>query len=110
MKTLREVTEVPQTEKEFTTAVISLAQILGWRVHRNWTELHSPKGWPDLVLCRESDDGTTAELVVLEIKSERGQLTPEQQEWLTLLGKVPGVRAQCVRPSDWDSLCSLLKA
>mgnify|MGYP001563405723 CR=1 FL=1 len=33
----------PETEADFSRAVISLAKTLGYRVHRNWTEIHSPR-------------------------------------------------------------------
>ena len=98
----------PESEADFTRAVIALAQTLGWKVHRNWTEIHSPKGWPDLFLARERGDGVV-EAVVLEIKSEKGQLTEPQREWLDLLGRVPGVEAGCYRPSQWEDIVALLK-
>lgn len=98
---------VPITEKQFAPTVIALAKTLGWRVHRNWTELHSPKGWPDLICCRQK--GTAWEMVALELKSEKGKLTEEQEDWLGILDKVPGITAKCVRPSDWEEIERILK-
>lgn len=98
----------PQSEKVFRKGVVALAKLTGWRYYGAWLSLHSPQGYPDLTLCREKPDGT-AELIYLELKSERGLLTPAQEEWLNLLGKVPGVKALCFRPSQWETLIDLLR-
>lgn len=98
----------PLSEKVFLQQVLALAALTGWKVHRNWTEIHSPKGWPDLFLAREREDGTV-EAIALELKSEKGQLTEPQREWLGLLGRVPGVKAGCYRPSQWEEIVTLLK-
>ena len=105
--TPREVLDRAISEEAFTRSVIALAQLCGWRVHRNWTELHSPKGWPDLVCCREEKG--VGRLVFIEAKSARGKLSPKQAEWLSLLGRVPGVMALCIRPQDWDEVVALLQ-
>ena len=96
------------SERHFRQQVLDLARMLGWHCYFSWTSLHSPKGYPDLTLCQSNGDGT-ASLCFLELKSETGKCTPEQREWLDILGKVPGVIAKCVYPSDWDEIVLLLK-
>jgi hypothetical protein len=91
------------TEKELAYNVLDAARKLGWRVYYTRYSLHSPKGWPDLVLIREVNEEQAriifAELKV-ELRGKRGQLTPEQEETLHLLA-MTGHGAYCWRPSDW---------
>ena len=89
------------TERDFARQVIDLAHLYQWRVHRNWTELHSPKGWPDLVLCRPP------RLLFVELKSEKGRTTPEQESWLADL-QACGQYTCVWRPSDWDEIVKVL--
>lgn len=84
-------------EKDLRKHVIAYAKTLGWRTYFTWTSIHSPRGLPDLVLVRPP------RLVFIELKSEKGKVSPEQQEWLDDLAAVPGVVAIVVRPSDWFS-------
>lgn len=67
------------TEKQFSQQVVDLARLLGWKVYRQWTSIHSPKGFPDLTMVRED------RLVFAELKSEQGKLTEAQAEWLEAL-------------------------
>lgn len=48
-------------------------------------------------------------LRALEVKSDRGQVTRAQQEWLDALGKVQLVTAHIVRPADWEFVRELLQ-
>ena len=86
------------SEKAFAQAVVDLARWTGWRVHRVWTSRHSPSGWPDLVLCRPPA------LIVAELKTARGRLTPPQRAWLEALGQCPGIEVYCWRPADWPAI------
>ena len=78
-------------EAELQRAVIELARLFRWRVAHFRPALtvngyRTPvegdgKGFPDLVLVR-------AERVVFaELKSDRGKLTDEQDDWLTALSR-----------------------
>lgn len=106
----RAVLDLQVSERQFQEQIVALARLNGWRVHWTWNSLHSPKGWPDLALCRLNPTarGTTSELVFLECKTERGRLTEAQRDWLFILGAVPGVVARVVRPSDWPDIVELL--
>ena len=87
------------SERQLQKNVIELAQVLGYTlVYHTWNSLHSPKGWPDLVLCKPSEE----RIIYIELKSEKGKLTPAQTEWLD------GIHAcrqetHIFRPSDWIS-------
>ena len=51
-----------------------------------------------------------ADLLMWELKSERGKVAVEQAEWLRLLRKVPGVDARVVRPDNIDDRVAQLLA
>ena len=77
------------TEEEFQRMVIEVAYAYKWmvahfrkaRTLKGWvTPVQADgKGWPDLVLVRPP------RIIFSELKSEKGKLTPEQQNWMTLL-------------------------
>jgi hypothetical protein len=96
-------TSRPLTEKEWQAQVLELAGLLGWATYHPWLSIHSPRGWPDLALVRPP------RLLLVELKSEKGKVTPAQQHWLELLGACPGVEAHVWRPSDWDAVTEILK-
>lgn len=83
------------SEAELLAAVRRLARVHGWATVHHWRSDHSEKGWPDLALCRGE------RLVLAELKTERGRLTPEQQAWLERLGDVRVVEPRVWRPMDW---------
>jgi hypothetical protein len=93
----------PETEKEFADKVVSLAKLTGWRVYRTWISIRSPAGFPDLVLAKPG-----RKLIIAELKSERGRLTPAQRDWLELLKHVQGIDVYMWRPSDWKVIESVL--
>ena len=99
---MSEPERVPISEKDFRRQVTQLAQLQGWKVHYNWTELHSAKGWPDLTLCRLS------RLVFAELKSDKGKTTAEQEEWLDALRQT-NVEVYLWRPTDFDNIVKVLE-
>ena len=100
-KTLNFATKI--TEKDFRQQVISLAKLLGYKTYFTWTSIHSPKGIPDLILCRPP------RLIFAELKSEQGKVTPHQQEWLDLFGECPGVEKYLWKPSQFEEIVSILR-
>lgn len=96
------------TEKRFQGMVEQLAKTLGWKIYHPWRSFHSVKGYPDLTLVKELADGR-AVLKYAELKTETGKLTPDQQEWLIILNKVPGVRAYVWRPSQFEDIARILQ-
>lgn len=91
------------TEREFQAQVVKLAQLQGWRCYFSWTSIHSPAGFPDLVLVRGM------EALFVELKSDKGKLSPAQEEWLNALQHVETVNAFCWRPCHWDMIEAALK-
>lgn len=105
-----------QTEKQFAQQVVDLAKMLGWRVYRTWLPIHSPAGFPDLVLVRPP------RLIFAELKSSEGKTTPKQDEWLADLravaaaaevpldmgGRRTAVTVHLWRPTDFDDIARIL--
>ncbi len=103
-------------EAVFQEQVIQLAHVYGWKVAHfrgvriqranGSTYYQTPvqadgKGFPDLVLARGEH------VIFAEVKSEKGRLAPEQQEWLDALAG--GADVYVWRPSDWDEIEGVLK-
>lgn len=96
----------PPSEAEFLKAVLALARLRGWvclhvrpaRTNKGWrTPLQGDGvGFPDLLCVRPN----TGSLLVAELKSDRGRLTPEQQVWLDAF-HAAGVEAHIWRPKAW---------
>lgn len=90
---------VAMTERELQRNVIDLAVWLGFNlVYHTWSSIHSPSGFPDLCLCRPSD----STIIFIELKSERGKVTPSQDAWIRGL-KECGQTVYIFRPADWFS-------
>jgi len=95
------------SEAELQAAVIDLAHFLGWRVAHfrpaltggRWSTPVSADGagFPDLVMARNG------EVVVAELKSEKGRISPAQKAWLLALGWSGNCRIFVWRPADWFS-------
>ena len=88
-------------ESDFQAQVVDLAKMLGWKVAWTKYSLHSPPGWPDLVLCRGH------RLVHAELKMEKGKVTEPQAAWLMALAALPG-EVYVWRPSHWKQIESVL--
>ena len=90
------------TERDWTAQVVALAQSMGWERYHTWSSIHSPRGWPDEALCRPP------RLVLAELKTETGRVTPAQRRWLALLGACPGVECYLWRPRDLEEVARIL--
>ena len=105
------VRRMRETEHAFQQAVIELAQTLGWRVYHarpartahGWrTAMQGHDGWPDVVLCRRG------RLIIAELKSAKGRLTPGQLAWIEALRECAGIHVALWRPEDWDAIVAIL--
>lgn len=95
-------------EGEFQTICEEVAQRYGWRVYHETDSRKSPKGLPDLImLSRPQDDGSVV-LAMVELKSEKGKLSQEQEAWLMSLTRVDTLVSGMMRPKDWPTLVALL--
>ena len=86
------------TEAELQKAVIELAQTFKWRVYHTHDSRRSQAGFPDLCMVREA-------IIFAELKSEKGKIRPEQQEWIDALWNASGTSTEVYvwRPADWLS-------
>jgi hypothetical protein len=94
-------------EAGFLRWVTDLATLQGWRwVHfrpartqQGWrTAVQGHTGSPDLLLARNGD------VLLVELKSNRGRLRPDQQHWLDHLGP----QGLVWRPRDADQVLARL--
>lgn len=67
------------TERDFEGQIRDLAKLFGWKYYHTWRSIHSPAGFPDCVFVRPP------RLIFAELKSEKGQVSEKQQEWLDAL-------------------------
>ena len=97
-----------QSETELLEQIVEVAHYTGWKVAHfraartqyGWVTPVSAdgKGFPDTVLAKRG-----RQTLFWEVKGEDGKVTPEQQEWLDILG------GRVVRPSDWEEIVKILK-
>ena len=90
------------TEKAFQQAVMDQAKLDGWLGFHPWTSIHSPAGFPDCCFVRGP------RLILAELKTEKGKLTPAQREWRDRLSDVPVIEYYLWRPSDWTAIIATL--
>ena len=99
------------SENDFYNQIVDLAHTFGWKV-ADFRPAQTAKGWrtpvgadgkgfPDLVLSRIKDG--ERRVIFAELKAEKGVLSVEQLEWLTVL------KGEVWRPSDFDRIVELLK-
>lgn len=89
---------VPIREKEFLQAVRELAELQGWLCYHTWNSLHSPAGFPDLVLVRPP------RVIFAELKVGGRKPTPAQQQWLDTLRGCAGVEVYLWTPECWGEI------
>ena len=102
------------SENELLHTVLEMAEALGYVVYhvleQGYYAKRTSKGFPDLVLYRplDFDRGWSKRLIVIELKSQRGKVTVEQQQWLDGFGS-SGIETYLIRPVDLDTLENLLR-
>lgn len=82
------------TEKEWQDVVVKLLKLHGWLVFHPFDSRKSEAGFPDLTCVRDG------RLLFIELKAMKGQATPEQRAWLTMLEGVKVVDAFVLRPAN----------
>ena len=82
------------TERDFAQHVYGLARLYHWYVYRTHDSRHSPAGYPDLSMVLFERH------VYAEIKTEKGELTRAQCQWLCALYEA-GHEVFVWRPSYW---------
>jgi hypothetical protein len=109
-----------ESEESLQAKVMQLAKLCGWRVvhfrpartAKGWrTAFTGDKGFLDTVMVRRS------RLIFAELKSDDGELTPEQNLWVhdlvslrdSLLEDSGPVEVYVWRPADWDEIVRILR-
>jgi hypothetical protein len=101
-----------ETEASLQNNVIQLAKLNGWMVHAErpaWsndgycTPIQGDAGWLDLVLAHEA----RGIVMVWELKSETGRVSPEQKIWIRTL-KACKMDVRVYYPHDWDTIFKIL--
>ena len=96
------------SEKDWELQVIGtagkpgLARALGWRVYHTLRSRGSQPGYPDWTLVRER-------VMFLELKKEKGIVSPAQKEWLGAL-RDAGAEVYLVRPRHLQEIARVLAA
>ena len=90
-------------EKALQQRIMDTAKALGWLAYHTHDARRSVPGFPDTCLVRGE------RLVFAELKSEKGKVTVEQQQWLDALEKVPGVECRVWRPADLQDAIEFLR-
>jgi hypothetical protein len=94
-------------EATLKAAVVNVARMTGWMIHHDlpamntrgrWaTHTQGDVGFPDLVLLSPHH----GQLLVVELKAEKGRITTSQQNWLDSFN-LAGIENHVVRPSDLE--------
>ncbi len=95
------------TENDLLLQIIDLAHIYGWQVvhfrpaltSKGWrTPVQADgKGFPDLIMLNGK------EMIVAEVKSDKGKVSLEQDTWLDAFREV-GAETFVWRPKDWEAI------
>ena len=99
---------IPVTEADLREQVRDLAKLFGWKMYFTFNSFHSPRGFPDLVLCRPGGQGRVGGVIFAELKRETGQVKPQQEEWLQAL-RDAGQTVYVWRPSDIEEIARVLR-
>lgn len=94
---------MPLTEAEFQQQITDYCDWLHLTWHHETDSRKSKKGFPDLVIVGIGG------VAFLELKSEKGKVRPDQQEWIDALKMAQGGHvAYIVRPSQWEGVRHML--
>jgi len=101
------------TESEFKDIIIGVAKRYGWLIHHDlpaqssrghWaTHVQGDVGFPDLVLLHP----VSGKLYIVELKSDKGKLTPGQKRWLMAFENA-GIYNTVLKPNDMEYALYLL--
>jgi len=98
----RRMVDAQESEKAFQARVLELAAVTGWHSYHTYDSRRSQAGYPDLTLVR----GTR--LIFVELKTQRGRMSPAQRAWREVLLATGKVEYYCWRPADWPEIEQVL--
>lgn len=90
-----ELLAASMSEAALQECVRKLCRMLRVPMYHTHDSRRSEAGWPDIA-CVVGD-----ELLLRELKTAKGRLTPPQLQWQSWLGQVTRVSVGVWRPSDW---------
>jgi hypothetical protein len=100
------------SEADHMATVRELAEARGWHLqYHTHNSRRSDSGFPDLVLALVlvgDQHMGLCQVIFVELKTESGQPTPEQAEWLETMRRA-GMEAYLWRPSDQDEIDWVLR-
>jgi hypothetical protein len=91
-------------EREFQDLITEAAVLNGYLTYHTHDSRRSDPGFPDLVCVKPGRP-----ILFLEVKAEKGRVSPTQQVWCDTINETEGTAlAMVVRPRDWLTLLELL--
>ncbi len=106
LQSARGVINRTMSERELGQTIREMAEAFGWLCYqvldtRNHAKRTS-RGFPDQFIARPG------RALALELKTERGIVTPDQELWVATLDSIPGITGAVIRPHDLDRVEELL--
>lgn len=101
---VKQIDRIPVTERDLREQIRDLCKLFGWKMYFSWTSIHSPRGFPDLVLANPEQK----RVIFAELKTEKGKVTDYQQEWLDTLAEC-GAEVYVWRPGDIEEIAEILR-
>ena len=96
------MTGLPETEAGWLEFVRNYARYRKWRTMHPLRSDGTEPGWPDLTLCRPP------RLVISELKTERGRVSPAQRNWLADLQACRTLEVYLWRPTQRPEVLEVL--
>lgn len=100
----RRIDRIVVTEADLREQIRMLCNLYGWKMYFTWSSIHSPRGFPDLVLVNPEQ----GRVIFAELKSEKGKVTEDQRECLDAL-KACGQIVYVWRPADVEAIAEILR-
>jgi len=95
-------------EADFQEHCEQVARRYGWLVHHAADSRKADPGLPDLIMLSPIQPDNTVTLVLLELKTQKGKLLTEQEQWQLRLGLVNQIVTGVLRPAGWGNYVALV--
>lgn len=95
-------------EKQWMAQVVETLEWLGFLVYHPYDSRRDNPGFLDIWAVGKAGGPNEGRLIVIETKTETGQLTSDQLAWLVSLERVKTVEVMAARPRDVDRVMALL--
>ena len=93
------------TEADLREQIRTLCKLYGWLMYFTWNSRNSPSGFPDLVLVNPRQ----GRVIFAELKTDKGRLTQQQDEWIGALRMCEQSEVHIWRPDDITEIARILK-